>query len=102
MIEPFQNRVVVARLPEEEVTKSGIIIPEKAQEKPKLGVVVAVSEQSAKHFKVGEVLVFGKYSGIEVTDRDGTELLILKTEDIHGIERESREGTFSTGQTYQV
>ena len=88
MIEPFQNRVVVARLPEEEITKSGLYIPDSAQEKPRLGVVVAVSEQSAKHFKQGEVLVFGKYSGIEITDRDGTELLILKTEDVHGIERE--------------
>jgi chaperonin GroES len=88
MIKPFQNRVVVARLPEEEVTKSGIYIPDAAQEKPRMGVVVAVSEQSAKHFKQGDVLVFGKYSGIEVKDRDGTELLILKLEDVHGIETE--------------
>lgn len=88
MIEPFQNRVVVARLPEEEVSKGGIIIPDAAKEKPRFGVVVSTSEQSAKHFKVGDVLVFGKFAGVEVKDKDGTELIILKLEDVHGIDRD--------------
>ena len=91
MLEPFQNRLIVARLPEQEVSKGGIIIPDNAKEKPKFGVIVSLSEQSAKHFKVGEVVVFGKFAGVEVTDPDGTELVILKLEDIHAVERKEEQ-----------
>ena len=89
---PLHDRVLVKRVKEEEKTKGGIIIPETAQEKPQEGEVVAVGpgardedgERIAMDVKVGDRILFGKWSGTEVKI-DGEELLIMKESDIMGI-----------------
>ena len=89
---PLHDRVVVKRVKEEEKTKGGIIIPETAQEKPQEGEVVAVGpgardedgERVALDVKVGDRILFGKWSGTEVKI-DGEELLIMKESDIMGV-----------------
>ena len=91
-IRPLQDRVLVKRIDEEEKTKGGIIIPETAKEKPQEGQVVAVGKGKvgedgktrALDVKKGDRVLFGKYSGSEVT-LDGEEHLILREEDILGI-----------------
>jgi chaperonin GroES len=89
---PLHDRVVVRRLEGEEKTKGGIIIPDTAKEKPQEGEVVAVgpgarNEQGqlvALDVKAGDRVLFGKWSGTEVTV-NGEELLIMKESDILGI-----------------
>jgi chaperonin GroES len=89
---PLHDRVVVKRVKEEEKTKGGIIIPETAQEKPQEGEVIAVGpgardedgERVALDVKVGDRILFGKWSGTEVKI-DGEDLLIMKESDIMGI-----------------
>ena len=89
---PLHDRVLVKRVKEEEKTKGGIIIPETAQEKPQEGEVVAVGpggrdedgERIAMDVKVGDRILFGKWSGTEVKV-DGDELLIMKESDIMGV-----------------
>ena len=89
---PLHDRVVVKRVKEEEKTKGGIIIPETAQEKPQEGEVVAVGpgardEDGARielDVKVGDRILFGKWSGTEVKI-DGEDLLIMKESDIMGV-----------------
>ena len=89
---PLHDRVVVRRVKEEEKTKGGIIIPDTAKEKPQEGEVVAVgagafgddNERIALDVKVGDRVLFGKWSGTEVTV-DGEELLIMKESDIMGV-----------------
>ena len=89
---PLHDRVVVRRLAEEERTAGGIIIPDTAKEKPMEGEVVAVGpgarddkgELVALDVKVGDVILFGKWSGTEVKI-DGEELLIMKESDIMGV-----------------
>ncbi|HVY85989.1 MAG TPA: co-chaperone GroES [Caulobacterales bacterium] len=89
---PLHDRVLVKRVKEEEKTKGGIIIPETAQEKPQEGEVVAVGpgardedgERIALDVKVGDRILFGKWSGTEVKI-DGEELLIMKESDIMGV-----------------
>ncbi|MGD9982377.1 MAG: co-chaperone GroES [Hyphomonadaceae bacterium] len=89
---PLHDRVVVKRVKEEEKTKGGIIIPETAQEKPQEGEVIAVGpggrdedgERIAMDVKVGDRILFGKWSGTEVKI-DGEELLIMKESDIMGV-----------------
>lgn len=88
-IRPLHDRVIVKRLPEEEVTKGGIIIPDSAKEKPIQGEVVAVGtgklleggQVRALDVKVGDRVMFGKYSGSEIKV-DGTENLILREDEI--------------------
>jgi len=88
-IRPLYDRVIVKRLPEEEVTKGGIIIPDSAKEKPIQGEVVAVGpgktldngKTVALDVKVGNKVLFGKYAGSEVK-LDGTEHLILREDEI--------------------
>ena len=88
-IRPLHDRVIVKRLPEEEVTKGGIIIPDTAKEKPIQGEVVAVGpgktldngKTVALDVKVGNKVLFGKYAGSEVK-LDGTEHLILREDEI--------------------
>ena len=83
-----QNRVVVEPAPAEEKTAGGIIIPDTAKEKPQKGKIVAVSEQDEKGnkpvVKIGDNVLYGKYSGTEITV-DENEYLILKEEDILAI-----------------
>jgi len=89
---PLHDRVLVKRVKEEEKTKGGIIIPETAQEKPQEGEVVAVGpgardedgERIEMDVKVGDRILFGKWSGTEVKV-DGEELLIMKESDIMGV-----------------
>jgi len=89
---PLHDRVLVKRVKEEEKTKGGIIIPDTAQEKPQEGEVVAVGpgardedgERVALDVKVGDRILFGKWSGTEVKV-DGEELLIMKESDILGV-----------------
>ncbi|QGZ94290.1 co-chaperone GroES [Terricaulis silvestris] len=89
---PLHDRVVVKRVKEEEKTKGGIIIPDTAQEKPQEGEVIAVGpgardedgERIELDVKVGDKILFGKWSGTEVKI-DGEELLIMKESDIMGV-----------------
>ncbi|WP_372609439.1 co-chaperone GroES [Aquicoccus sp.] len=89
---PLHDRVVVRRVESEEKTAGGLIIPDSAKEKPAEGEVVAVGagardddgERIALDVKVGDRVLFGKWSGTEVTI-DGEELLIMKESDIMGI-----------------
>jgi chaperonin GroES len=91
-IRPLQDRVIVKRIAEEEKTKGGIIIPDTAKEKPQEGKVVAVGKGKVNEdgkliplqVKVGEKILFGKYSGSEIKI-DGEEHLIMREEDILGV-----------------
>jgi chaperonin GroES len=91
-IRPLYDRVVVTRVAEEEKTKGGIIIPDSAKEKPVEGKVLAVGagrvldDGSVRKLdvKAGDRVLFGKYSGTEVTV-SGEELLILREDDILGV-----------------
>jgi chaperonin GroES len=89
---PLHDRVVVRRVKEEEKSKGGIIIPDNAKEKPQEGEVIAVGpgernedgERLPPDVKAGDRILFGKWSGTEVTI-DGEELLIMKESDIMGV-----------------
>ena len=89
---PLHDRVLVKRVQSDEKTKGGLIIPDTAKEKPAEGEVVAVGEGARKDsgeliamsVKAGDRILFGKWSGTEVTI-DGAELLIMKESDILGI-----------------
>ena len=89
---PLHDRVVVKRVTAENKTKGGIIIPDSAQEKPQEGEIVAVGpggrDESGKltpiDVKVGDRILFGKWSGTEVKI-DGDDLLIMKESDIMGV-----------------
>ena len=89
---PLHDRIVVKRIDAEEKTAGGIIIPDSAQEKPSQGEVIAVGpggrDEAGKltplDVKVGEIVLFGKWSGTEVKI-DGTEFLIMKESDIMGV-----------------
>ncbi|MGD0946896.1 MAG: co-chaperone GroES [Candidatus Binatia bacterium] len=91
-IRPLQDRVLVKRIAEEEKTKGGIIIPDTAKEKPQEGKVVAVGKGKVNdegkviplQVKVGDKILFGKYSGSEIKI-DGEEHLIMREEDILGV-----------------
>jgi len=89
---PLHDRVVVKRIDAEEKTKGGIMIPDTAKEKPSQGAITAVghggSEEAGKlipiDLKVGDRVLFGKWSGTEVKI-EGDELLIMKESDIMGV-----------------
>ena len=89
---PLHDRVVIRRLEGEDKTKGGIIIPDTAKEKPSQGEVTAVGpggrDEAGKlipiDIKVGDRVLFGKWSGTEVK-LDGDELLIMKESDIMGV-----------------
>ncbi len=91
-VRPLQDRVIVKRLDEEQKTKGGIIIPDTAKEKPMEGEVVAVGKGKVAEngtllkldVKVGNRVLFGKYSGTEVKI-DGVEHLIMREDDILGV-----------------
>lgn len=87
-IKPLADRVVIKALPLEEKTKSGIIMPDTAKEKPQEGEIVAVGpgkmekgDRVALDVKVGDRVIYSKYAGTEVK-YDGQEYLILKESDI--------------------
>ncbi len=91
-LRPLHDRVLVKRVDEEAKTKGGIIIPDTAKEKPMEGKVVSVGSGARgddgkiipPDVKKGDRILFGKWSGTEVTI-DGDELLIMKESDIMGI-----------------
>jgi chaperonin GroES len=88
-LEPLGDRVVVKPMPQEEVTKSGIVIPDTAKEKPQDGKVIAVGpgrmtedgKRIAMDVKVGDIVIYAKYGGTEIKE-DGEELIILRESDI--------------------
>ena len=84
---PLHDRVMVKREDEEDVTKGGIIIPDTAKEKPQKGNIVAVgpgTKDNPVTVKVGDVVLYGKYSGTEL-NHDGKDYLIMKENDILAI-----------------
>lgn len=89
---PLHDRVLVRRVESDEKTKGGLIIPDSAKEKPAEGEVVAVGAGAkddsgarvAMDVKAGDKILFGKWSGTEIT-LDGEELLIMKESDILGV-----------------
>lgn len=89
---PLHDRVVVRRLAEDTRTKGGILIPDTAQERPMQGEVIAVGPGGRAEtgkltpidVTVGDVVLFGKWSGTEVKI-DGVELLIMKESDVMGV-----------------
>jgi chaperonin GroES len=91
-IRPLYDRIVVKRIEEQEMTRSGIIIPDSAKEKPQEGEVMAIGKGKrlddgkmvALDVKVGDRILFGKYSGNEIK-LDGTEYIIMREDDVLGI-----------------
>ncbi|MFM8585323.1 MAG: co-chaperone GroES [Gammaproteobacteria bacterium] len=91
-IRPLHDRVIVKRLEEERSSPGGIVIPDSATEKPSQGKVVAIGKGKiledgsvrALDVKVGDKILFGKYSGTEVKV-DGEDLLVMREEDIMAI-----------------
>ncbi|MDQ3159819.1 MAG: co-chaperone GroES [Pseudomonadota bacterium] len=91
-IKPLYDRVVIKRMEEEKMSAGGIVIPDSATEKPIKGEVIAVGtgkmldngQLRAPQVKVGDQVLFGKYSGTEVK-LDGTDLLVVKEDDIFAI-----------------
>jgi len=92
-IKPLGDRVVIKALEAESKTKGGIVLPDTAKEKPQEGKVVAVGKGKvlengtvqAPEVKVGDKVLYGKYSGNEITTKEGEELLIMREEDILAI-----------------
>jgi len=80
---PLKDRVFVSYSAELEKTSGGLYIPDAAKEKPQKGKIEAIGDE-AKNVKIGDVILFDKYSGSKITI-DSQEYLILKEEDILGI-----------------
>ena len=91
-IRPLHDRVIIRRMEEEKTSPGGIVIPDSATEKPVKGEVVAVGKGKILEngdirpldIKVGDTILFGKYSGTEVSV-DGEELLVMREDDITAI-----------------
>ena len=91
-IQPLGDRVVVKALARETVTKSGLVLPDTAKEKPQEGEILAVGpgkvldngKRTTPEVKVGERVLFARYAGTEVK-MDGEEYLILRESDVMGI-----------------
>ena len=102
-IRPLHDRVIVRRIEEGEQIRGGIIIPDTAKEKPQEGEVIAAGEgkykddgtRQALDVKVGDRVLFGKYSGSEIKI-DGDEYLIMREDEILGILE--RAGAASSGK----
>jgi chaperonin GroES len=91
-VKPLADRVIIKPAPAEEKSKGGIILPDTAKEKPVIGEIVAVGpgkvsddgKKVAMELKVGDKVLYGKYSGTEVTI-DGENYLIMREADIFAI-----------------
>jgi len=91
-VKPLGDRILLKQMEAEEKTKGGIVLPDTAKEKPQQGEIVAVGkgktletgEVKAPEVKVGDKVLYGKYSGTEVTV-DGQEYLIVREDDILAI-----------------
>jgi chaperonin GroES len=92
-IKPLGDRIVVKVLEAETKSKGGILLPDTAKEKPQEAKIVAVGKGkvlengtiAVPEVKVGDKVIFGKYSGNEITTKEGEDLLILREEDILAI-----------------
>lgn len=92
-IQPLGDRVVVKPHKAEDKTKGGIVLPDTAKEKPQEGEVIAVGKGKASdngsvqalEVKKGDKVLYGKYSGTEITSKEGEELLIMREDDILAI-----------------
>ncbi|HCD38596.1 MAG TPA: co-chaperone GroES [Candidatus Omnitrophica bacterium] len=92
-VQPLGDRVVVKPLEAESKTKGGILLPDTAKEKPQEGKIIAVGKGKYSdsgslqplEVKAGDRVLYGKYSGSEITTKEGEELLIMKEEDILAI-----------------
>ena len=91
-IRPLRDRVIVRRMEEEKTSPGGIVLPDSATEKPIKGEVVAVGKGLVQEngdlrpldLKVGDEVLFGKYSGTEIK-LDGEELLVMKEDDVMAV-----------------
>ena len=91
-LRPLQDRLIVERIDEEEMSGGGIIIPDSAKEKPQEGKIIAVGKGKTGDdgklvkldVKKGDRILFGKYSGSEVK-LDGSEYLIMREDDVLGV-----------------
>ena len=96
-IQPLGDRILVKHLDQEEKSPGGIILPDAAQEKPQVGKVVAVGKGrlledgtlKALEVKVGDTVLFAKYSGSEIEHED-KEFLILREDDILAVKQEKK------------
>ncbi len=92
-LQPLADRIVVKPLEAQEKTKGGIVLPDTAKEKPQEGEVMAVGKGKVLdsgnvqplEVKVGDKVLYGKYSGSEVTTKEGDEYLIMREDDILAI-----------------
>lgn len=92
-IRPLGDRILVKPLEAEEKTKGGILLPDTAKEKPQEGKVVAVGKGKLNdkgtiqplELKVGNRVLYGKYSGTEISNKDGDQLLIMREEDVFAV-----------------
>jgi len=92
-IKPLADRIIVKPLEAVETTKGGIVLPDSAKEKPQEGKVLAVGKGklldngtvAALEVKVGDHVLYGKYSGTEITTREGEEVMIMKEDDVLAI-----------------
>jgi len=91
-IRPLHDRIIVERIEEETTTASGIIIPDSAKEKPQEGTVIAVGKGKVTEdgkvlpldVKVGDKILFGKYSGTDIKI-EGNEYLMMREDDVLGV-----------------
>ena len=91
-IRPLYDRIVVKRIEERETTRTGIVIPDSAKEKPQEGEVMAIGrgkrlddgKMVALDVRVGDRILFGKYSGNDIT-LDGIEYIIMREDDVLGV-----------------
>ena len=89
-LKPLADRIIVKPLEAEEKTKGGIILPDTAKEKPQEGKIVAVGKGKildngsvqAMEVKVGDQVLYGKYSGTEIKTKEDEDLLIMREEDV--------------------
>ena len=96
---PLQDRILIRRTEEEETTSGGIIIPDAAKEKPQQGVIVATGKGKVQDdgtlipldVKAGDRVLFGKYSGTDVT-LDGEEYVILREDDVLAVVESGKKG----------
>lgn len=92
-LRPLGDRIIVKALEAEEKSKGGIVLPETAKEKPQEGKVVAVGtgrikdngEVQPMELKTGDRVLYGKYSGTEITTKDGEDMLIMKEDDVFAV-----------------
>ncbi|MFP4472932.1 MAG: co-chaperone GroES [Candidatus Omnitrophota bacterium] len=89
-LKPLADRIIVKPLEAEEVTKGGIVLPDTAKEKPQEGEVLAVGDgkvldngqTKALSVKAGDRVLYGKYSGTEISSKEGEDLLIMREDDV--------------------